>query len=163
MAFVTKDYKLSADIHLCPISSDTAQQAGATLAKISPWVGINTAKDLETYLLAEGSAVYKYAVFYKNELVGVVCVRYPWLKGPYLELLGLFPQHQGKKIGSHIMAWFETTSSPRNLWLLASDFNVDAIAFYEHHGFERITLLEDLSTDGVHDVLMRKKLFKVGS
>ena len=38
---------------------------------------------------------------------GAVSIRFPWLKGPYLELLALLPPFQRQGIGAGILTWFE--------------------------------------------------------
>ncbi len=160
--FNRESYFIAQHLVLQPLEQDQCQQAGEMLASISPWVNISyPAKLLTGYLSLEDPAAYKYAVLFRGELAGVICVRFPWLKGPYLELLGLFPAFQNSGIGTSIMKWFEECGrqGSRNLWLVASDFNGDAIRFYQRHGFEELSLLEDLSENGVHDVLMRKALF----
>jgi GNAT superfamily N-acetyltransferase len=94
----------------------------------------------------------------ENE-AGVVSVRHPWLKGPYLELLALLPEAQNQGIGSRIIAWFESTAlshGSRNLWVCASSFNARAVRFYERHGFARAVTLPGLVADGYDEVLLRK-------
>ena len=161
-AYEKKQYVLGSGVTLNPLEAGQAKQAGEVLASISPWADIGyPAEGLEQYLSFDDASAYKYAILYNDQMAGVVCVRYPWMKGPYLELLGLYPKFQGQKIGSRVLAWFEAQGQghSRNLWLVASDFNAKGIQFYRHNGFEEIAKLDDMSEDGVHDILMRKKLF----
>lgn len=162
-AFEIKQYQLSGKITLEPLTPHQALQAGEQMARINPWSKIGIASEaIISYLDDLSPSATKLGIWYESRFAGVVCVRYPWLKGPYLELLGLFPAFQGQGIGSVVMDWFETqgrAAQSRNLWLLASDFNHAGIAFYERHGFTQITTLKDLSGEGIHDILMRKALF----
>src|SRR4029450_12481823 len=101
----------------------------------------------------------RYQVEISGEQAGAVSVRLPWLKGPYLELLALLPQAQGKGIGSTIVPWFEREAlkvGARNLWVCASSFNTRALRFYERHGFERAATLPGLVVDGYDEILLRK-------
>ncbi len=118
---------------------------------LSPWSDIDyPAEGLGQYLGYDDPSAYKYAIIYDDEMAGVICVRYPWLKGPYLELLGIYPDFQGKKIGTEVLSWFEGRGQGegRNLWLVASDFNAEGIRFYQKHGFEEVARLDDMSEDG---------------
>lgn len=101
----------------------------------------------------------RYVVNVAGSEAGVVSVRHPWLKGPYIELLALLPQAQNRGIGSSIMAWFESAAlqhRARNLWVCASSFNARALRFYERHGFIRAAMLPGLVADGYDEILMRK-------
>jgi GNAT superfamily N-acetyltransferase len=88
-----------------------------------------------------------------------VSVRYPWLKGPYLELLALLPQAQKQGIWSSIIAWLESEAlrhQARNLWVCASSFNAGALRFYERHGCRPAATLPGLVADGFDEILLRK-------
>ena len=65
------------------------------------------ADKLAAFLASPDAGAARYVVSVKGEQSGVVSVRHPWLKGPYLELLALLPEAQNQGIGSSIMAWFE--------------------------------------------------------
>ena len=87
-----------------------------------------------------------------------VAVHEDWLKGPYLQLLGLLPDFQSRGIGSSVMGWFAECAGPdtRNLWVISSAFNTGAIAFYRRHGFTEVATLRDLVADGFDEILLRK-------
>ena len=68
------------------------------------------------------------------ELAGAIGVRRNWLRGPYLQFLGILPAFQRRGIGSVALDWFEgeaRAAQAQNLWVAASDFNARALAFYE--------------------------------
>ena len=92
-------------------------------------------------------------------IAGVVSVRYPWLRGPYLELLVLFAPFQGLGVGAAILAWIEAETLGRagSLWVCTSDFNVRARAFYEANGFVRVADLDGLVGPGFTEILLRKR------
>jgi ribosomal protein S18 acetylase RimI-like enzyme len=98
------------------------------------------ADKLAAFLASPDASAARYVVSVQGEEAGVVSVRHPWLKGPYLELLALLPEAQSQGIGSSIIAWFESAGlrhRARNLWVCASSFNARALRFYERHGFTR--------------------------
>jgi len=94
-----------------------------------------------------------------DETTGVVCVRYPWLRGPYLELLAVFPPHQGKNMGREIVAWIkdECCGVSSNIWTTVSSFNAPALSFYKNIGFTEIAELSDLVAGGFSEILLQKK------
>ena len=102
----------------------------------------------------------KYGVFKGGMAIGVLCVRCRWLRGPYIELLGLDENHQGQGIGSELLAWIEQETKPHanNIWVATSAFNTRAITIYERFGFTQVGLLDGLVMDGKSEVLMRKRL-----
>ena len=117
------------------------------------------ADKLAAFLASPDAGATRYAVSVKGKQSGVVSVRHPWLKGPYLELLALLPEAQNQGIGSSIMAWFESAGmkhGARNLWVCASSFNARALRFYERHSFTRAAMLPDLVADGYDEILLRK-------
>jgi ribosomal protein S18 acetylase RimI-like enzyme len=117
------------------------------------------AETLAAFLLTADGSVSRYVVSVNGEEAGVVSVRHPWLKGPYLELLALLSQAQDRGIGSSIIAWFESAAlqhGARNLWVCASSFNMRALRFYERHGFTRAATLPGLVADGYDEILLRK-------
>jgi GNAT superfamily N-acetyltransferase len=93
-------------------------------------------------------------------IAGVVAVRYPWLKGSYLELIGLFPDRQGQGLGAAILQWMEQETKPwaMNCWVLVSSFNDAAKRFYLRQGFKEIANIEALVSARSNELLLRKVL-----
>jgi ribosomal protein S18 acetylase RimI-like enzyme len=135
---------------------------GAALAAINPWrtLEFNSSK-LGAFLATSGDGTARYAVSCEGELAGAAVVRWPWLSGPYLNILGILPAFQRRGLGTAVMSWFEAEGCGHasNLWLCASDFNTRAISFYEAHGYARAACLDDLLRDGTAEILMRKRLY----
>ena len=127
---------------------------------MEPWSVMNYSADrLAAFLASADGGTARYVVSVNGKAAGVVSVRHPWLKGPYLELLALLPLAQNQGIGSSIMAWFETAAlqhGGRNLWVCASSFNARALRFYEAHGFAGVATLPGLVADGYDEILLRK-------
>jgi len=136
----------------------------AELAAMDPWRSLNyPAADLAHYLQAIDPALRRYAVHSAaGNLAGVICVRYPWLRGPYLELLGLTADHQGLGLGGELMEWFtqQARLGAYNAWVVVSAFNRRAHTFYLRHGFTEVSVLKDLVSPGYEEILLRKVVRK---
>jgi diamine N-acetyltransferase len=131
------------------------------LAGMDPWLTLGySPPTLHAYLMRDDPALHRYALEYSGDLAGLFCVRHPWLFGPHLELLAIFPDYQGHGIGRDILDWVGNQAHPwaRNLWVLASSFNAGARRFYRRHGFIEITSLADLVQPGSDEFLLRKVL-----
>jgi diamine N-acetyltransferase len=148
-------------VTLRAVTAADAALLGPGLAAIDPWRRANYPHAALTgYLTRLDPAANRFAIDADGALAGVISVREPWLRGPYLELLGLLPPAQGRGIGAAVMGWFEEQApgSASSLWVLCSDFNAGALAFYERHGFRRVTALEGLVGEGFTEILLRRKL-----
>jgi GNAT superfamily N-acetyltransferase len=147
-------------VQLVPFQPCLARPLAEAIAAMEPWSVMNYPAEKLAALLANSDAwVSRYLVSFDGTEAGLVSIRSPWLKGPYLEILALLPHAQGLGIGASIMAWFEATAlrgDARNLWVCASAFNVRAQAFYARHGFAAAAVLPGLVADGYDEVLMRK-------
>lgn len=125
-----------------------------------PWVVMHYPADaMKSFLAAESDTINRYRVEVGGADAGVVSVRYPWLKGPYLELLALFPRFQGTGLGTRILDWLEQEAvrlEARNLWVCASSFNHGALRLYERYGFQRVATLPGLVVDDYDEILLRK-------
>ena len=127
-----------------------AAQLGEQLANMDPW----------RTLRYTASAMQSYVIVVQNHISGVVCIRYPWLRGSYLELIGLDTTTQGRGVGADIMDWLEaqTRLASRNVWLLVSSFNTKARAFYERRGYHAIGPIKDFIEPGYDEILLRKSV-----
>jgi ribosomal protein S18 acetylase RimI-like enzyme len=147
-------------VTLDPMTETSADALGPRLAAFGPWAHYAFGADRMTAGLKrrDGAALYQIAC--GADLAGAVVVVSPWLAGPYLQLLGVLPEHQGRGIGTRVLAWLEAEARGRfrNLWLCVSGFNAGAQRFYRAHGFELVAALDGLVRDGDDELLMRKRL-----
>jgi diamine N-acetyltransferase len=111
------------------------------------------------FLMTRNDGSVRYVIEADGKEAGVISLRSPWLKGPYLELLAIFPKFQGRGIGTKLLHWMEQEAvqhGARNLWVCASTFNTGALRFYERHGFTQIAALFGLVDDNSDEILLRK-------
>jgi GNAT superfamily N-acetyltransferase len=158
--FAEKAYSL-ASCELQLMDAPSARLASNILACQDPWLRLGyTEKRLFGYLAGSDLSLNRYAVVVRKETAGVVCIRYPWLRGPYLELLAVFPTHQGRGIGREIVGWMtdECFRVSNSIWTTASSFNTLAQAFYLSLGFARTAALPDLVANNHCEILLRKML-----
>jgi ribosomal protein S18 acetylase RimI-like enzyme len=160
--FAEKECRLNSCV-LVPLTGDDAPLAARALADIDPWRRAGYRSDkLLGYLLNDDPALSRYQVLVDKKHAGVICIRYPWLHGPYLELIGLFDGYQGRGLGRELMLWFEAQARgrARSLWLAVSTFNTSALRFYKRLGFAEVAALEKLTRDDGDEILMRKIISK---
>jgi diamine N-acetyltransferase len=132
----------------------------ASIVAIPPWSVMSYPEDaMARFLATSDGGAARYMIEIAGEEAGAMSVRYPWLKGPYLELLAILPRFQSRGIGASILAWFEQEAhrhGARNLWVCASSFNARALHFYRRHGFQPAASLPGLVADGYDEILLRK-------
>jgi GNAT superfamily N-acetyltransferase len=151
-----------AGARLIALDPARAGELAAAIVAMKPWSEMNyPAEIMARFLISADGGVSRYLIEADGHAAGVVSVRYPWLKGPYLELLALLPDFQRRGIGGDVLAWFEQEAvrrEARNLWVCASSFNADALRFYERHGFRQAAALPGLVAEGFEELLLRKVL-----
>lgn len=141
---------------------DEAALIGAGLAGIDPWARLGVSAATMTAFLGASNDIRRcFTILDDGRPAGTVAVMFPWLAGPYLNLLGLFAAYQGRGLGSVALDWLEseaTIARARNCFLCVSAFNDRAIAFYKAAGYQQAGRLDDLVVEGEDELLMRKRL-----
>lgn len=163
-AYGASDYVLQSgpEITLRLTTQAEAEAFGHELAGMGPWLRLGTtAGQMTGFLAASDGNKRCFTIRHGGKRAGVIAVRFPWLSGPYLNLLAVLPGLQGKGFGGAALSWFEAEAragAARNCFLCVSAFNSGAIAFYRRNGYGQTALLEDLIKDGEDEILMRKRL-----
>ena len=83
---------------------------------------------------------------------------------PYLKRFGVDPAVAGKGLGGLLLDSLERELLDRehhDLFVLVSDFNIDAKRFYQRHGYREIGRVSELVLPGVAEVLFRKQLTRL--
>ena len=149
-------------VALRPLTAENAQKLARTLSAMPPWSVIGYPADrLADWLQHEQPALKKFEVLAMDDLAGVIVIQDPFLHGPYLKLIAILPEFQGRSFGLRLLHWMESEarrSEARQLWLCVSTFNTRAQAFYERYGFQAVAMLDKLASDGSDELLMRKRL-----
>ncbi len=139
-----------------------AEAFGGELTAMDPWSRLGSEpQNMANFLAVSSQEKRCFSIHYGNERAGAVVVRFPWLTGPYLNLLAVLAPYRRKGLGRATLAWMESEArdaGARNCWLCVSAFNLAAIAFYERCGYSRAALLDDLIKDGEDELLMRKRI-----
>jgi ribosomal protein S18 acetylase RimI-like enzyme len=142
------------------VKRSEAQDLAATLVAIDPWRTLDYQADaLALYLSRPDPTLMRFTI-QAEQPAGVICLRYPWLKGIYLELLALLPPFQGLGLGREIMTWSEACARnhTKNFWVTVSSFNHRARRFYQELGFNQVACLQNLIKEGYDELLLRKIL-----
>jgi diamine N-acetyltransferase len=158
--FPSRTYVLPA-CSLRRVKRSEAQDLAATLVTMDPWRTLDYQADaLALYLSRPDPTLMRFIIKASRQPAGVLCLRYPWLKGIYLELLALLPPYQGLGLGREIMAWTEARARPqtKNFWVTVSSFNHRARNFYQDLGFTEVACLQNLIKEGYDEHLLRKIL-----
>ena len=146
---------------LRPLEPPDCSVLASKLAAMDPWARLGYgAAALDAYLGRQDGALTRWAAEQNGEMAGILALRHPWLRGPYVEMLAVLPGHQGHGLGGALMEWTARHAAEvsRNLWACVSDFNTPARAFYARHGFEEIAPLDGLVQPGMAEILLRKRL-----
>ncbi len=129
------------------------------LANMDPWLTLGyTQEAFSHYLLRSDPALSRYCVIVSDKLSGVLAVRFPWLFGPFVELLALFEGSRGRGFGRVLIDRVGTMyPTSKNIWATVSTFNLEAQKFYARLGFESVTVLRDLIQPGRDEILLQKR------
>ena len=164
LPFHATDYEIPCGtnrVSLASIEGAAAAALADKIVKIDPWHTLETdSTKLAAALVQEDQSAFRRAIVSSAGCVGVISVRNPWLFGPYLALLAVFPEHQRMGVGSAILEWLEreVSGTASNIWACVSSFNAEAQSFYARHGFREAGDLPDLVRNGFSEILIRKRL-----
>ena len=148
---------------LRPFRSGEAAVLADGCAKIDPFHRLRyTPTTLAGYFEKADPALMRYAIEAEMEVAGIVAIRNPWLRGPFVEMLVVLPTWQGKGLGGEIVAWALAQASGDSLWATVSDFNGSARRFYKRQGFVEVAPLPGLVAAGETEILLRRRLKDAG-
>ncbi|MGA9550451.1 MAG: N-acetyltransferase [Rhodomicrobium sp.] len=151
------------ELVLRPLSAEAAEELGPALAAIPPWSVIGwPAERMTLGLKRQLPSVKRFEVLAGGGVcAGIIVILDPFLHGPYLQLLAVLPEFQGRNLGLRLLQWMESEArraEARQLWLCVSTFNARAQVFYRRFGFEAVAVLDKLASDASDELLMRKRL-----
>ncbi len=150
---------------LRPLAEGEAERLGALCAAFDPYRRLGqSAGALTGYLRRPDAALFRFAIEMDSAAIGVVAVRSPWLRGPFLEMLAILPEMRGLGLGRQTVEWviLQAGLTAANLWTTVSDFNESAQAFYRRLGFAEVSELPGLVAEGTTEILLRRRLSRSG-
>lgn len=130
------------------------------LAAMAPWQTLGyTADQIARYLVRDDPGLFRFLVRVGDEPAGVLGVRYPWLRGATIEVIGVAATYQHDGLGSLLVNWLvdHTRGEAENLWAVVSAFNSAARRFYSARGFVEVATIPDLISSGYDEILVRKQ------
>lgn len=154
---------LGRELLLDKLPHGEAERLGRVFASIEPWSRYEAygSAQMAKYFCGANAEAPRLALYRAEQIVGVIGLRLGWLRGPYLQFLGIVPGEQDKGLGGIALRWLladAQRAGERNFWVCCSDFNVAARRFYAAHGFLEVTTLPGLVSDGQTEILLRKLL-----
>ena len=151
-----------AGCQLRPLETGDCLPLAESLAAIDPWARLGYgAAALARYLERHDPALTRFVIERgDSSAAGILALRHPWLRGPYIELFAILPAHQGHGLGRSVMDWAadQAAQVAPNLWACVSDFNTAARAFYAANGFAEVAPLDGLVSPGQAEMLLRRRL-----
>src|SRR5262245_52326379 len=86
------------------VDSAAINDLSVALASMEPWRTLGISSSTLTRLLTQpDDHLRRHAIAFKGNRVGAVALRTPWLYGPYIALLAILPDFQGRGIGSAVL------------------------------------------------------------
>jgi ribosomal protein S18 acetylase RimI-like enzyme len=161
-----KPAPFAAEIHdldglvLGQLGDDVAGVA-ARLADLDPWAAMGRpAESFVAYMTRPMAATFRYALRLDARPVGFLSLRYPFMRGPYIETIAVFPEAQRRGFARRIVDWMgrEVEGEATNLWLCVTDWNAAARAAYAAMGFVEIGPIPDIAMVGQTEIFLRKVL-----
>jgi len=145
------------NIHL--VDSDEEKITCAEImSKLDPWITLGVSFDQMMQTLNDNINEV-YAVFIKDEIVGIIIIQTRGAFSGYLKSIALKTGWRNKGFGKVMMNFFEEKafSNGNNAFLCVSSFNKKAQKFYLNLGYRIIGELKDYVVEGYDEILMRKQ------
>ena len=145
------------NIHL--VDSDEEKITCAEImSKLDPWITLGVSFDQMMQTLKDNINEV-YAVFIKDEIVGIIIIQTRGAFSGYLKSIALKTGWRNKGFGKVMMNFFEEKafSNGNNAFLCVSSFNKKAQKFYLNLGYRIIGELKDYVVEGYDEILMRKQ------
>jgi len=157
--------------HRPPTAEELAIRAlvQADVAEIARWVAATPL--WQRYRVSEASFAERLsngrasdATIFVAEQAGRV-LGFVWLvergafnRSAYIQLIGVRPEARGSHVGRALMEFAETHAQSREMFLLVSDFNLDAQRFYQRLGYRQVGQLDSYVVADVSELIFWKKL-----
>ena len=146
-----------------PLTSDDVLDCARWVAETPLWqrYGVTETSFRERLKdgLANGAAIY--VAEHAGEVAGFVWFveRGAFNRSGYVQLIGVRPGERSQGVGRTLMEFAEKEmfARTRDIFLLVSDFNVEAQRFYQRLGYRQVGVLEDYVVRGVSELIFWKR------
>jgi ribosomal protein S18 acetylase RimI-like enzyme len=151
------------DVVLAPVATagvDVDALARHVVA-LDPWASLGVAPAAMAARMRDASpGAHRFAVLRDERPVGWVAVRWPFMRGPYLETIAILPEAQRSGIARRVVDWMGAQVAGRdaNLWLCVTATNAPARAAYRALGFTEVGPIADLVAPGATEIFLRRIL-----
>jgi GNAT superfamily N-acetyltransferase len=126
---------------------------------MDPWKKLGYSDiGLMLYLDRADPALHRYVLESQGAIAGIMSVRWPWLAGPFIEIMAVLPHVQRSGLGGMAVGWVveQAERLGGNVWATTSDFNAKGRAFWSRMGFEELAPMPDLIRPGFGELLLRR-------
>lgn len=79
-------------------------------------------------------------------------------RSAYIQLIGVRAESRGGGVGRALMEFVEGQAQSREIFLLVSDFNLNAQRFYARLGYRQVGKLDDYVVQGVSELVFCKRV-----
>ena len=140
---------------------DDVEAIAERIAGLDPWASMGRPpSSFVAYMTRPMAATFRFALRLDGRPVGFLSLRYPFMRGPYIETVALFPEAQHRGFGRRIVEWMgrEVAGEATNIWLCVTDWNAPARAAYAAMGFVEVGPIPDVAMLGQTEIFLRKTL-----
>ena len=152
-------------LKITPFEKHHAEACAHIMASNPLWQRYNVTEEKALRLFMSSpndeAARIDVALLDEDEPVGFIWyyIRGTFFSGGYIRLVGVSIDHKRLGIGTALMDIAETTISQHtpDTFLLASDFNTAAHAFYRQRGYQHVGQLPDFAMHGITELIFWKR------
>ena len=149
-------------VDLVPLGPQAIPDLAVRVAAIDPWKRIGVAPEAWAARMAKTTpGGHRFVLEREGASVGYLSIRHPFMRGPYLETIAVFPEAQGHGIARAVIDWMAAEAAKdgeRELWLCVTEWNALARTAYAALGFVEVAPLADLVAEGQSEIFMRRRL-----
>ncbi|NLH82833.1 MAG: GNAT family N-acetyltransferase [Phyllobacteriaceae bacterium] len=148
-------------VELVPIATAAIPEIATRMAAIDPWARLRRpAAAMAERIAVPDPGAHRFSIESDGAILGYVSIRHPFLRGPYLEQIAIFPEAQRRGLARRVLDWMagEVEGLESNLWLCVTEWNEGARATYRALGFDEVAPLPDLVAPGQSEIFMRRRL-----
>ncbi len=148
-----------------PMRSDDIEPCANMIASTMPWQRYGITPEIATTRLEtglRGDSLILVAGDGSGNLLGFVWLvkRGAFDLSGYIRWIVVATSHRSSGVGRQLLAAAEDSirQTSHDIFLLCSDFNLDAQRFYERNGYIQVGVLPDYVLPGVAELIYRKRL-----